>query len=231
MQKKAEPEAVTLDRVADRYVAERMPARHTTSRGYKGKLKIVRAKWGKSVLPLNPDEVEFWLKELKSTKGTLYSKKSREGIKASCASSMTQRCFFATCQSGNPMELVKVPIVKAAPKSKPRIVLSKDEFRLLLARFTGMYRVMVMLAACVGLRRSEIFGLRWSDFNRLLREVFIQRSHVEGYEDETKTESANAKLPLHSAIIEALLEWRSNRRSMPIVTTCLPVRFWTGRNR
>ncbi len=129
------------------------------------------------------------------------------------------------------MELVKVPIVKAAPKSKPRIVLSKDEFRLLLARFTGMYRVMVMLAACVGLRRSEIFGLRWSDFNRLLREVFIQRSHVEGYEDETKTESANAKLPLHSAIIEALLEWRSNRRSMPIVTTCLPVRFWTGRNR
>jgi integrase len=110
--------------------------------------------------------------------------------------------------TANPMELVKGPTVKAAPKSKPRIVLSKDEFRLLLARFTGMYRVMVLLAACVGLRRSEIFGLRWSDFNWLLREVFIQRSHAEGYEDETKTESLNAKLPLHPAIIEALLEWR-----------------------
>ena len=106
------------------------------------------------------------------------------------------------------MELVKVPIVKAAPKPKPRIVLSKDEFRLLLARFVGMYRVMVLLAACVGLRRSEIFGLKWSDFNWLLREIFIQRSHVEGYEDETKTESSNARVPLHPAIVEALLAWR-----------------------
>jgi integrase len=71
-----------------------------------------------------------------------------------------------------------------------------------------MYRLMVMLAACVGLGRSEIFGLRWSAFNWLLREVFIQRSHVEGYEDETKTESSNAKVPLHPMIVESLLAWR-----------------------
>jgi integrase len=153
--------------------------------------------------------VEFWLKELKSTKGSLYSKKSREGIKSMLCILHAAAMFFRYLPIGrNPMELVKVPLVKAAPKSKPRIVLSKDEFRLLLVRFTGMYRVMVLLAACVGLRRSEIFGLRWSDFNWLLREVFIQRSHVEGFEDETKTESSNAKLPLHPAIIEALLEWR-----------------------
>jgi integrase len=117
--------------------------------------------------------------------------------------------FFRYLPIGrNPMELVKVPIVKAAPKSKPRIVLRRDEFRLLLARFVGMYRVMILLAACVGLRRSEIFGLKWSDFNWLLREIFIQRSHVEGYEDETKTESSNARVPLHPAIVEALLAWR-----------------------
>jgi Phage integrase family len=64
------------------------------------------------------------------------------------------------------------------------------------------------LAACVGLRRSEIFGLKWSDFNWLLRELFVQRSHAEGYEGETKTESSNAKVPLHPTIIEALLAWR-----------------------
>ena len=71
-----------------------------------------------------------------------------------------------------------------------------------------MCRVKILLAACVGLRRSEIFGLKWSDFNWLLREIFIQRSHVEGYEDETKTESSNARVPLHPAIVEALLAWR-----------------------
>jgi integrase len=31
---------------------------------------------------------------------------------------------------------------------------------------------------------------------------------VEGYEDETKTESSNPRLPLHPAIAEALLAWR-----------------------
>jgi integrase len=207
--KKAEPESVTLDRVADRYVAERMPVRHTTSRGYKGKLKIVRTKWGKSVLPLNPDEVEFWLKEVKTQKGVLYTKKSREGIKSMMCIIHDAAMFFRYLPVGrNPMELVKVQVVRSAPKSKPRTVLSKEEFRLLLAWFAGMYRVMVLLAACVGLRRSEIFGLKWLDFNWLKNELFIQRSHVEGYEDDTKTESSNTLVPLHPAIVEALLAWR-----------------------
>jgi hypothetical protein len=113
--KKAEPTAVTLDRVANRYVAERMPVRHTTSRGYKGKLKIFRAAWGKSVLPLNPDEVEFWLKEVRNQKGVLYTKKSREGIKSMLCILHDAAMFFRYLPIGrNPMELVKVPIVKAA---------------------------------------------------------------------------------------------------------------------
>lgn len=201
--------AITLDQVADRYVLERMPSRHSTSRGYLGKLKIVRAAWGKHALPLNPAEVELWLKELKNTKGALYTKKSRKHLKSILLILHDAAMFFRYLPIGaNPMVLVKVPTVKAAPKEKPRIVLSKDEFRLLLARFVGMYRVMVLLAACVGLRRSEIFALVWSDFDWLRNEVFIQRANVEGYEDETKSESSNAKLPLHPVIVEALLAWR-----------------------
>jgi integrase len=75
-----------------------------------------------------------------------------------------------------------------------------------------MYRVMILLAGCVGLRRSEIFGLKWSDFNWLKNEIFIQRSTVEGYEDETKTESSNADVPLHPAIVEELLAWKQATR-------------------
>jgi integrase len=110
--------------------------------------------------------------------------------------------------TANPMKLVEIRKMKGAPKPKPRIVLSQDEFRLLLAWFTGMYRAMILLAGCVGLRRSEIFGLKWSDFNWLKNEILIQRSHVEGYEDETKTESSNALVPLHPAIVKTVLAWR-----------------------
>jgi integrase len=207
--KAAGPEAVTLATVAKRYEADRMPIRHATKRGYKGKLKIVLATWGKTPIPLNPDEVEFWLKEVKTQKGKLYSKKSREAIRSILSILHNAAMFFRYMPIGkNPMELVKVEKVAAAPKPKRRIVLSKDEFRLLLARFTGMYRVMVLLAGCVGLRCSEIFGLKWSDFDWLKNEIFIQRSFVEGYEDETKTESSNTLVPLYPAIVEALLAWR-----------------------
>jgi integrase len=172
---------------------------------------VILATWRKHSLPLNADEVGFWLKELKNTKGVLYSKKSRKHLKSILLILHDAATFFRYLPIGaNPMTLVKVPTVKAAPKEKPRIVLSKDEFRLLLARFVGMYRVMVLLAGCVGLRRSEIFALAWSDFDWLRNEVFIQRANVEGYEDETKSECSNAKLPLHPAIAEALLAWRQH---------------------
>jgi len=202
-------ESVTLDRVADRYELERMPSRHSTSRGYLGKLKIVRAKWGTYAMPLNPAEVERWLKEVKSTKGELYSKKSRKHLKNMLLILHEAAMFFEYLPiTANPMALVKIPTVKGAPSEKPRIVLTKEEFRTLLARFDGMYRVMILLAGCVGLRKSEIFALLWSDFNWLLNEVFIQRANVEGYEDATKSKSSNARLPLHPAIVEALLAWR-----------------------
>jgi integrase len=87
-----------------------------------------------------------------------------------------------------------------------RLLIRRDER--LCKVLVGMYQVMILLAACVGLRRSEIFGLKWSDFNWLLREIFIQKSRVEGYEDETKAESSNARVPLHPAIVEAPLAWR-----------------------
>jgi hypothetical protein len=74
--------ALRFPRPSDnRYIKERMPERHTTSRGYLGKLKIIRAKWGTSVLPLSPSAVELWLKGAKKVNGELYSKKSRGHLK------------------------------------------------------------------------------------------------------------------------------------------------------
>ena len=81
----------------------------------------------------------------------LYTKKSREGIKSTLCIIHDAAMFFRYLPIGrNPMELVKVPIVKAAPKIKAAHLLRRDEFRLLLARFVGMYRVKILLAAVSG---------------------------------------------------------------------------------
>jgi integrase len=208
------PEAesgITLEKVAQRYVLERMPSRHSTSRGYRGKLKIVLSKWGAEILPLKPHKVEAWLKSLKSNKGTLYSKKSREHIKSMLFMLHDAAVFFEYLSADlrNPMELVRVLTVPGAPKTRERIILSMEEFRGLLAEIPEEpYHLMVLFAACLGLRMSEIFALGWGDFDLLRNEVHIQRGIVEGYVDDTKTTSSNSKLPLHPMIVEALLSWR-----------------------
>jgi hypothetical protein len=129
---------VTMEQVADRYKRERMPQRHSTYRGYSRKLKMILATWGKHSLPLNSDEVEFWLKELKNTKGVLYSKKSRKHLKSTLLILHDAAMFFRYLPIGaNPMTLVKVPAVKAAPKEKPRIACVSGAWRSSAQRCTS----------------------------------------------------------------------------------------------
>ena len=49
---------------------------------------------------------------------------------------------------------------------------------------------MVMVAACLGLRASEIMGLQWRDFNWEDLTVLIRRGVVNGRTGDTKTEAS-----------------------------------------
>src|ERR1700675_1801212 len=83
----------------------------------------------------------------------------------------------------NPLDLVRV--AGAGKRTKEPEILSMAEFRKLLAEVTEEpYRTMVLLAACLGLRTSEILGLCWGDFDWLRSEVNVRRSVVEGYADD-----------------------------------------------
>jgi integrase len=202
---------ITLEQVAKRYILERMPQRHSTQRGYLGNLKVVLNTWGSKSLPLKPYEVEAWLKGVKTSKGKLYSKTSREHFKSMLFMLHDAAVFFEYLSPDlrNPMELVRVLTVPGAPKKRDRIILSMEEFRRLLAEVPEEpYHLMALFASCLGLRTSELFGLIWSDFDLLRNEVHIQRGIVEGYVDETKTDKSNTRLPLNPRIVEALMSWR-----------------------
>ena len=67
---------------------------------------------------------------------------------------------------------------------------------------------MVLSAASLGLRASEIMGLQWSDFDWSNRTVLIRRGVVNGSIGDTKTEASRKALPVDSALAKALLEWR-----------------------
>ena len=104
----------------------------------------------------------------------------------------------------NPIDLVRQ---RGGRRSIPR-VLAPGEIRLLLHQLGEPYRTMVLVAACLGLRASEIMGLQWGDFNWEDFTVFIRRGVVNGKVGDTKTEASRKSLPVDPRLVAPLAELR-----------------------
>jgi integrase len=85
-------------------------------------------------------------------------------------------------------------------------VLSVREIRLVLEELSEPYRTMVLVAACLGLRASEIVGLQWGDFNWENLTLLVRRSVVHGRVGETKTEASRLPLPVDPRLADAFKE-------------------------
>jgi len=72
------------------------------------------------------------------------------------------------------MDLVRV-LGGTIREGEPRILTHGEWRRLLLFLVKEPMRTMVIVAFCLGLRRSELAGLKWSDFDWIKQEVFVQR--------------------------------------------------------
>lgn len=107
----------------------------------------------------------------------------------------------------NPMSLFKNR--DSSKRVRPPVILTLEEFAKLLAEVgEEPYKTITFLAACSGLRESELFGLRWQDFDWERADVSIERAVVEGYEDDTKSASSKKRLPLDPLVISVLQAWK-----------------------
>lgn len=104
----------------------------------------------------------------------------------------------------NPISKVRC----SAKRLREPDVLAPSEFKALLKELPLRERTAVMLAAATGLRRSEMFALRWSDVNFLTKEVSVTRSCVRNRFGNTKTPASRKPVPLHESVCEVLAEWR-----------------------
>jgi integrase len=207
-----DPEAiptVTVEQVAQRYILERIPPRHSTSRGYRGKLKIIRRDLGSKTMPLKPFEVEQWLKTVESpVTGKVYAPKTRKHIKDMIAMLHDAAMFWQYIPAErNPMSLFKNR--GSSKRIKVPVILTIQQFAELLREVEQEpYKTITFLAACSGLRESELFGLRWRDFDWQRAEVSIERAVVEGFEDDTKSAASKKRLPLDPVVISVLQGWK-----------------------
>ena len=109
----------------------------------------IRPRWGGClVYEIKPIEVEQWLRSLP------LADKSKVNLR-SLLHLVFQHGRRWEITDVNPIDLVRQ---RAGRRSIPR-VLSVQDIRLILEELTEPYRTMVLIAACLGLRASEIMGL------------------------------------------------------------------------
>jgi len=99
----------------------------------------------------------------------------------------------------NPMVDTSIPPSKEPAETH---AYSLDEIKRMLAVLDEPARTVVMTAALTGLRKGEIAGLCWEDFNS--RELSVSRSIWNGITNPPKTARSKAPVPVVKELAEAL---------------------------
>src|SRR5439155_19667266 len=87
-------------------------------------------------------------------------------------------------------------------------ILTSSEIQRLLASLRFREQTLVLLAVTTGLRRSELFALKWKDVDFQTKQIHVTRSIVQNVVGICKTESSQKPVPAHDDLMKALREWR-----------------------
>ena len=172
--------------------------RFSTSRNYK---HLVRRHllpfFGKMRLPeIGSAEVQMFLAQ----KSKDYSPKTVLSLR-----NLLSKIFGTAQKWGylqmNPAQGTQVP---ALVITRERITLSAEQVRALLDHLIEPYRTMVLLAVLSGLRRGEIFGLRWKYIDPANDSVRVAESNYEGISAAPKTQASRRIVFVHKTVLDAL---------------------------
>ena len=197
-------EVPTVAVIVDRYRSEKLPTlRHSSQLAAESFLKChVLPRWGATpILDLRPRDVQLWLESLPlagKTRGHLRS------LLHGLYDFAMWSSLVAVQQ--NPISLVRVR--GASKRVKAPQPITPEQFRAMAKRLDDPYRLMATVQACLGLRVSELLGLRWQDVDWLGATLTIENALVGRQLGPTKTESSRKVLSLDPALISKLGAWR-----------------------
>lgn len=177
----------------------------TTAVAYLSILKTIRARWEDTPIDqVKPFAVAEWLKSM------IAAPKTKGNFKALMHRVFEKAMLWEDFQFGrNPMELVEVKGVTR--RTKKAVVLTVEQFYLILDLVPEPYRTMVLVAQCTGLRVEEILALPWENIHFDNLSMLVDRAVVHGRVQYVKTEYSEDELPLDPDFATVLLQWK--RRS------------------
>jgi len=100
----------------------------------------------------------------------------------------------------------------SAKRQKSPLKLTAEQVALVLTELEFRDQLLVFLDAGLGTRRGELGALRWMDCDFINQVFDIQHSYYwrrGGHLIDTKSEASAQPLPMHPALRDGLLDWRS----------------------
>lgn len=105
----------------------------------------------------------------------------------------------------NPAHRVELPKLVAL---RSKWVLTPDQAKELLSALPQLAKTMVGLAILTGIRRGELFALRWKHVDEMNRCLTIAEAVYREHFDTPKTDKSRRLLPLSVASLELLKRWK-----------------------
>jgi integrase len=146
---------------------------------------------------VKPIAVENLLNAMPVAPGTRYKTKGVMSI-------LFQHAMRYEWAATNPIRLVR----QSALPLEEEIVLEPVEIAALLAELRDPFHALILLASVTGLRRGELFGLKWEDVDFNEAEIRVVRSIVDQVEGPPKTLASRRPLPMSSQLAASLENWR-----------------------
>jgi len=109
-------------------------------------------------------------------------------------------------QGRNPILLVR----QSAKRQRIPEWLEPDELTALLSQLDPCFHLMVFLDAATGLRRSELFALKWGDVEFENLQIVVQRSIYRSVVGNCKTEASKKPVPMDPILAAELWAWKQH---------------------
>src|SRR5262249_1492184 len=174
-----------------------------TPGSYLSVLKKIGARWEATKLDrVKPIAVQEWLKALDA------APKTKGHIKALMHRLFEKAMLWEMIEvQRNPMQLVEIKGISKRVK-KP-LILTVEQYFIVLDLLPEPYRIMVIVAQCWGLRAEEVLALEWTDveFERFI--LRVTRAFVSGRIKTVKTEYSEDELPVDPQVALVLLDWKT----------------------
>jgi integrase len=170
----------------------------------------IRRQWGKvNVRSVPTVTVERWLRLLQRANGDPLANSTKAKIRGLFSVLFNHAIRYESLGQGrNPITLVR----QSAKRHRTPEVLEAGEIQSLLQRLTSCFRMMVPLEATTGLRRSELFALKWRDVDFSNLHLDVVRSIYWRHIGDCKTEASRKPLPLDERVAADLWLWKETTR-------------------